>query len=185
MVVTERVTWWRRSRWALLSLVVLVPAAVAAALSIDAVDYLASRPSVVTTIDAGERAELGGAELRVVDSWIAPSGSAAGERYAVPDGTALVSVTLELDAQEASEEFRCSVKLLEPGRDRRWTSSYTDTDYFPGRDLPDDVPTGCSWAEAAFPFEVTFLIPEDAADAVVIEAFTPDQLPTAFHLRLS
>jgi hypothetical protein len=184
-VVTERVGWWRRSRWALLSLLVLVPAAVAAALSIDAVDYLGSRPSVVTTVEPGQRTDLSGAQLRVVDSWMAPWDSPAGERYAVPEGTALVSVTLELDAGAASEEFRCSVKLFQPDRDRRWTSGYTDTDYFPGRELPDDVPTGCSWAEVPFPFEVTFLIPEDAVEAVVIEAFTPDQLPRAFHLRLS
>lgn len=183
-MVSERVGWWRRSRWALLSLVVLVPAAVAAALSVDAVDYLASRPSQVTTLEPGASADLGGSRLRVIDSWVAPAGSPSGERYAVPAGAALVSVTLELDASSASEEFSCTVKLLEPSRDRRWTSGYTDTDYFPGRELPDDVPSGCSWAEVPFPFEVTFLIPEDAQDAIVIEAFTPDRLPQAYHFRL-
>ena len=183
--VSRHVGWWRRSRWALLSLLVLVPAAVAAALSIDAVDYVASRPSIVSTVEPGAVADLGGASLRVADSWIAPADSADGERYAVPEGTALVSVTFELDAAKASDEFTCTVKLIEPGRDRHWTSGYTDTDYLPGRDFPDDVPVGCSWAAAPFLFEVTFLIPEDAQDSVVIEAFTPDQLPQAYHLRLS
>jgi len=183
-VATGGVSWWRRSRWALLSLVVLVPAAVAAALSIDAVDYLASRPSIVTTVEPGQSVDLGGAQVRVADSWIAPADSAAGKRYAVPEGTALVVVTLELDATAASEDFHCTVKLREPGRDRRWSAGFTDTDYFRSDSLPDDVPTTCSWAEVPFPFEVTFLIPDDAQDFVVLEVFTPDLLPRAYHLRL-
>ena len=177
--------WWRRSRWALLALLVLVPAAVAAALSVDAFDYLASRPSGVTVVDRGDSAELDRATIRVVDSWTAPADSAAGERYEVPEGSALVSVTLELDATAASDDFFCTVMLLEADRDRRWRSGFPDTDYFPGEGLPDDVPSGCSWAEVPFPFEATFLIPEDAVGEVVLEVVTPDLLPRAFHLRLS
>jgi hypothetical protein len=184
-VVSGAQGWWRRSRWALLALLVLVPAAVAASLSIDAVDYLASRPSMVTTIERGDSAALGEATIRVRDSWTAPADSAAGERYEVPAGTALVSVTLDLDASSATEDFGCTVKLLEPGRDRHWTAGYTGTDYLQGEGLPDDVPTGCSWASSPFPFEVTFLIPEDAVDRVVLEVVTPDRLPQAYHLRLS
>jgi hypothetical protein len=184
-MVSQGTSWWRRSRWALLALLVLVPAAVAASLSIDAFDYLASRPSAVTTVDRGASAELGHATIRVRDSWTAPADSAAGERYEVPEGTALVSVTLELDATAASEDFGCTVKLLEPGRDRRWRSGITDADYYPGEGLPDDVPSGCSWAESPFPFELTFLIPDDAVDHVVLEVVTPDRLPQAYHLRLS
>lgn len=183
-MVNDRMSWWRRSRWALLSLVVLVPAAVAAALSIDALDYLSSRPSVVTVVEPGRSVDLGDASLRVLDSWIATAESERGERYAVPEGTALVSVTVELDSSAAPEDFACMVRLLEPDRDRRWTAGYTDTDYFPGRDLPDDVPTGCSWAGKPFPFEVTFLIPDDARETVMLEVFTPEQLPRAYHLRL-
>lgn len=185
MVVNDRTSWWRRSRWALLSLAVLVPAAAAAALSVDAFDYLSSRPSVVTVVEPGRSADLGEASLRVLDSWMATADSERGGRYAVPEGTVLVSVTLELDASAASEDFACMVRLLEPDRQRRWTSGYTDTDYFPGRDLPDDVPSGCSSADKPFPFEVTFLIPDDARDSVVLEVFTPEQLPRAYHLRLA
>jgi len=184
-MVSGTPSWWRRSRWALLALLVLVPAAVASSLSIDAFDYLASRPSAITTVDRGDTAALGAASIRVDDAWIAVAGSAAGERYEVPEGTALVSATLELDASAAGEDFVCTVKLRDPVRDRRWSAGFTDTDYFPGRDLPDDVPSGCSWAETAFPFELTFLIPEDAVDDVVLEVVTPDRLPSASHLRLS
>lgn len=184
-MVNARQGWWRRSRWPLLSLVVLVPAAVAASLSIDAFDYLASRPSLVTTLERGDAAAFGEASIRVVDSWTATSDSAAGERFAVPDGAALVSVTLELDATRAAEDFRCQVRLRDAVEDRRWHAGFTDTDYFPGEGLPDDVPSTCSWADTAFPFEVNFLIPSEAADAVVLEVFTADQLPRAYHLRLS
>ncbi|MBN9141782.1 MAG: hypothetical protein J0H23_13245 [Micrococcales bacterium] len=184
-MVTERMSWWRRSRWALLSLLVLVPAAVAASLSIDAFDYLSSRPSDVTTLDRGEQASLGDATIRVVDSWSAVGGSPEGDRYEVPDGTALVSVTLELDASAAPEGFTCTTKLLEPGVDRRWSSGLAGVDYFPGEGLPDDVPSGCSRADMPFPFELAFLIPDDAVDDVVLEVFTSDLLPRAYHLRLS
>lgn len=177
--------WWRRSRWAVVALVILVPAAVAASLSIDAFDYLASRPSMVTTVEPGHPATFGEASVRVIDSWTATSDSAVGERYAVPEGTALVSVTLELDAVRAGEDFRCQTRLRDPVEDRRWWSGYTDTDYFPGEGLPDGSPSTCTWAENAFPFELTFLIPEEARDAVVIEVFTSDRLPEAYHLRLS
>lgn len=178
-------SWWRRSRWALLALLVLVPASLAASLSIDAFDYLGSRPSVVTTIERGERASFGEASIRVVDSWTADAGSALGERYAVPEGTALVSVTLELDASRAGEEFRCQTRLRDPVADRRWWAGYTDTDYVPGERTPDGVPSTCTWFAHAYPFELTFLIPEEAQDAIVLEVFTSDRLPEAYHLRLS
>lgn len=177
--------WWRRNRWALLALLVLVPAAVAASLSIDALSYLSSRPSVVTVVERGDVAPIGDARLRLIDSWMAPADTARGEQYAVPEGTALVSVTLELDARAASDDFVCQVKLLQSNPDRRWHSGFTDTDYFPGRDMPDGVPSSCAWDPKPFPFEVTFLIPDDAVDAVVLEVFTSDQLPQAYHLRLS
>ncbi len=183
-MVTTRSGWWRRSRWALLSLVVLVPAAVAASLSVDAVDYLMSRPSVVTTVEAGRAADLGDARIRVLESWTAPADSAVGEEYGVPEGTALVSVTLELDASAAAEDFACRVDLLDAGSQRHWRSGFTDTSYFPGEGLPDDAPFGCSWHATPFPFEATFLIPEDAVDDVVLEVIDPRRLPRAFHLLL-
>ncbi|MFT4029676.1 MAG: hypothetical protein QM675_07360 [Protaetiibacter sp.] len=183
--MSERIPWWRRSRWALLGLLVLVPAAVAASLSVDAFEYLASRPSIVTTLDRGERAVLGDATIRVVDSWSAVGGSAEGDLYEVPEGTALLSVTLELDASAAPEDFACTTKLLEPGTDRRWDTVLVGVDYYPGEGLPDDVPSECSWADSPFPFELAFLIPDDAVDEVVLEVFTSDLLPRAYHLRLS
>lgn len=176
--------WWRRNRWALLALLVLVPAALAASLSIDAFGYLASRPSVITVVERGDVATLGEARIRVLDSWSAPAESARGEQYAVPEGTALVSVTLELDAGAASEDFTCQLRLLQTNPDRRWSHGFTDTDYFPGREMPDGVPSSCVWDQRPFPFEVTFLIPEDAVDAVVLEVVTSDQLPRANHLQL-
>jgi len=176
--------WWRRSRWALLSLVVLVPGAVAASLSIDAFEYLETRPSAVTVVEPGGVGQVReGATIRVIDSWAVESGSPAGEEYGVPEGTVLVSVTLEVDATAASDDFLCRVQLLEAERSRRWTSSY-GTDYFPGRGLPDDVPSGCRWHDTAYPFEETFLIPADAKDRVVLEVIEPAGLPRALHLRL-
>lgn len=184
-MVTGEAGWFRRSRWALLALVVLVPASVAASLSIDAFDYLASRPSIVTTVERGDTAALGQARIRVIDSLVAVSGTAAGERYAVPEGTALVAVTLELDAAAAPEDFTCRLQLRDPVEDRRWNAGYPDADYFPGRDLPDSVPSGCAWAERSFPFEVAFTIPAEAVDDVVLEVTSHAQLPQALHLRLS
>jgi len=188
-MVTRTESWWRRSRWALVALVVLVPAAVASALSIDAIDYVNAQPREVTVVAAGDTAELGGAELRVLDSWTAVADSERGREFAVPEGTALVVVTLELDATSASEDFGCQLALLQPDSDRRWSSSYGDTDYWPGSglpdDLPDDLPSGCTKADAAFPFELTFLVPEDAAGEVVLEAVIPRELPRALHLRLA
>ena len=176
--------WWRRSRWALLSLVVLVPAAIAAALSVDAFDYLLTRPSAVTVVERGETGQIrDGATIRVIDSWAVGAGSPAGEEYGVPEGAVLVSVTLELDASAASDDFLCRVQLLEADRSRRWTSSYS-TDYFPGRGLPDDVPSGCAWHDTAYPFEETFLIPLDAQDCVVLEVIEPAGLPRVLHLKL-
>lgn len=183
-MVSDGISWWRRSRWALLALVVLVPAAVAASLSIDAVDYGNAQPREITAAALGDTARIGEATLRVVDTWTAVAGSAEGVEYGVPEGAALVSVTLELDATAASEGFSCSIELLQPDRGRRWTSSPSGTDYWPGRGLPDDVPTGCTGAEVAFPFELTFLVPEDAAGDVVLEVVNGPLLPRAFRLLL-
>lgn len=187
-MVSERMSWWRRARWPLVALLVLVPAAVAASASVDAVDYLASRPSVVTTVPAGETGELGPARIRLVDSWVATADSTRGARFEVPEGAAIVSATLELDAGAASEDFGCRVTLLEPRAPRHWRSSLSAAGYYPGEDLPEDLPedtpSGCSWAQTPFPFEVAFLVPEDAVDDIVLEVVTSDQLPRALHLRL-
>lgn len=177
-------SWWRRSRWAVLALVVLVPAAVATSLSVDAVDYWNAQPRELTTVPVGGVARMGEASLRITDTWTATADSAEGVEYGVPAGTALVSITLELDATAASDDFSCSLELLQADRDRRWINSYSGTDYWPGRGLPDDVPTSCRGADAAFPFEVTFLIPEDAAGEVVLEVVNGPMLPRAFHLLL-
>lgn len=178
-------SWWRRSRWGLLALAVLVPASLAAALSVDAVEYWNGSPRTAVEVPAGQTASFQGAQLRVLESWTATADSPEGQEYGVPEGTALVSVTFELDASAASEEFGCRTVLLEQRGDRRWTSSYGGgTDYWPGRDLPEDVPTTCSYAETAFPFEEVFLVPEDAVGHLVVEVVTPAELPRVFHLRL-
>jgi len=178
-------SWWRRSRWALLGLVVLVPAAGAASLSVDAFDYWAGQPHALEVVERGDAAQLGEARLRVTDSWVAVGGSADGIELDVPEGTALVSVTLELDASAADEDFSCRMTLLEPARDREWRDGYTGTDYFPREGFPDDIPYGCSWAEVPFPIELTFLVPEDAVDGLELEVIDPELLPSAFRLRLA
>ncbi len=167
-----------------MSLAVLVPAALAASLSIDAVDYLASRPSAATLVARGATGELRGAGFRVLDSWTAAAGSAAGDAYGVPDGAALVSVTVELDPTAASGDFMCRVQLLEADRHRRWSPSFGGTDYVPGAGLPDDVPGGCALHDRAYPFEEVFLVPLDAQGRVVLEVIDPAGLPRVLHLEL-
>lgn len=181
----RRQSWWRKARAPLIALVVLVPAAIAAGLSVDAFDYLNSRPRVVTTVAAGEATRLGEVGFRLTDSWVAEADSAAGVEYGVPTGTALVSVTVEIDPTDASEEFTsCEMNLLQPGPDRRWGESIGDTDYWPDHDAAGDVPVGCAPFASAYPRELVFVIPADAVGQVVVEVVIGSKLPQALQLRL-
>ncbi|AYF98881.1 hypothetical protein [Protaetiibacter intestinalis] len=184
-MVTSHGGWWRSARAGLLALVLLLPAAAVAALSVDFADYWNGRPREITTVAAGETGELGGVRLRVIDTWTATADSPDGELYGVPEGAALVSVTYEVDPTGAGEEFiGCTVKLLQPDSDRRWSDSAMGTDYWPGRGLPDGVPVSCGPFEEPFPVESAFLIPEDAVGDVVAEVVIGSELPRALQLRL-
>lgn len=183
--MTARRGWWREQRAPLIALAVLAPIAVWAALTVDAIDYWNAQPREVETVPLGEAAELGGASIRVLDTRTMPADSEEGELYAVPEGTALVAVTIEVDAREAPEGFPgCEVDLVQPSLERSWRPSIGDTDYRTGRELPDDAPGACTPLRERFPFETAFLVPADAAGEVVAEVVIPGALPRVLHLRL-
>lgn len=185
MVTPVEPSWWRNSRIALLSLVVIVPAAVFAALSVDAIDYWESQHRDISTVAKGDTATLGAMTASVVDAWSAEGGTARGEAYGVPEGRVLVSVTIELDPSAAGEEFTgCRIRLLERETDTRWNPSTSGVDYYPGDGLPDEVPLTCSAFDSSYPIEETFVLPADVSDDAIVEVVIASELPRVLHLEL-
>lgn len=176
-------SWLRRSLPALLALVVLVPAAVVASLSVGAFDRLANRPLDVVMIDADDEPTLAGAAIRVVETRVVDSGTPEGDELRVTPGTALVIVTIGVTPGDA-DAGTCTLMLVASDPDRRWDDNAPGVSYYPER--ADDAPYGCALGhENAYRLESAFLVPADVVDAVQLEITTTAELPRALRWRLA
>jgi hypothetical protein len=177
--------WLRRNRWALLALTILVPAAIVAAMSIDAFRYFGSRAQQGTTVAEGEQGSYvplapipedddaplpdppPPATIRLDDYLVVPWDSEGGREVGLLEGTEAVSILIEVDATGMPEDvYSCDAILVAPGQggERVWPiASGSDIDYYPSGDLHAycDLNSG-----EQFVWEAVFVVPEGvAADA--------------------
>jgi hypothetical protein len=179
-------TWVKRHRWGVLALVVLVPAALLAAMSIvwfRYMDAITQHPLVVAFGDTGTYQatrpvpedgeggpEAGPAELSLTDYTVVPWDSDPGRAVGLLEGTEAVSAVIHVDARGLGEDtFGCEALLIAPGPegDRVWESALLgDIDYYPSGDLE----ASCSLNDGTeFDWEAVFVLPEGiAADARLI-----------------
>lgn len=172
--------WLRRNRWALIALVVLIPGALAAAMSVSWFAYYGERlPSwaVVPPGEAGSfvpdrpRPEDGTptpappASLTLTDYTIVPWDSDPGRELGLLEGTEAVSALIRVDAAGMPEDvFGCAAQLVAdgPSGERTWTvASSLDIDYYPGGDLE----ASCRLSQGgSFTWEAVFVVPEGVAE---------------------
>lgn len=174
-------SWLRRNRWALLALVILVPAAVAAAMSISLFRYYADLQHDPVVVPEGETGEFvptrpgAGDELPVpvgepaeftMDSYVVvPWDTDVGREVGLLEGSEAVSVLIEVDATGMPEgTFSCSAILVAPGPqgERVWPmASGSDLDYYPS----GDIEANCSLSQgSAFTWEAVFVVPEGVGE---------------------
>ncbi|HTL41272.1 MAG TPA: hypothetical protein VL294_07345 [Pseudolysinimonas sp.] len=171
-------TWVRRHRWALAALVVLIPAALAAAMSIAWFRYVgaeAQHPVVVRSGDPGTYAtdrpgsdaqELSGltATLTLTGYNVVPWNTETGREVGLLEGTEAVSALIHVDATGLPEDvFSCQALLIAPGPegDRVWETASGEIDYYPSGDLHGY----CDLSEGtAFDWEAVFVVPEGVGD---------------------
>jgi hypothetical protein len=171
-------TWVRRHRWALVALIALVPAALAAAMSVvwfgyvdaraqhpvpvpsgDPGTYVADRPSE----DADEQDHLT-ATLTLTDYAVVPWDTDTGREVGLLTGTEAVSALIHVDATGLPDDtFSCQALLVAPGPegDRVWDSAMGEIDYYPSGELQ----ANCDLGEgAAFDWEAVFVVPEGVGE---------------------
>ncbi len=169
----------------LIALVVLIPAALAAALSVDAWGYIRSRPFVSTDLSAGQTGRLGDLEVELVGSLIITGNSADGNDIGVPPGADLVIARLRMDPGPVVDDGlgECDVAFVSPSPagDRRWNANaFNETDYTIDEPYVTSCPLGSG---APYEYQTMFLVPAGAADNGWIEVTTWSTLPQALRLR--
>jgi hypothetical protein len=177
--------WLKRNRWALLALVVLVPAAIAAALSIETFRYYGAQSQQGTRVPEGEPGSYvperpvpededappldppPPASMLLSDYLIVPWNSEGGRGVGLLEGSEAVSILIEIDATGMPDDvYNCDAILVAPGPggEREWQiASGDDIDYYPSGDLHAscDLHSG-----EKFVWEAVFVVPEGvAADA--------------------
>lgn len=199
-------TWIARNRWALLALLVLVPGAIVAAMSISLFRYydsLAHHPIVVPSGEPGaytpafETTDLDGNDIELspgarptaqmtLDSYtVVPADSNVGQEVGLLEGTEAVAAVIHVDATGMTEDaYSCDAILTAPGPDgeRTWetASSGTDIDYSPSGDLQNF----CSLSDGSeFDWEVVFVVPAGVGDIATL-SITRSSFPTERVLQL-
>lgn len=177
--------WFRRQRWALAALVVLIPAAVLASLSVRWFwynDEHTPRPEIVA---AGETGEYEGAELTLTDYDVVRWDSEIGAELGLLEGTEAVAALIHVDARDslASDEnlIGCDASLVlpGPGGNRVWRSGTSAIDYSPSGDL---VGYCMLTDHVESDWEAVFVVPEGVGD--VARLVITDGISSKEHLLL-
>jgi hypothetical protein len=92
----QEASWWRRNRWLLLALAVLLPTTVVLTASSEWFDYQNDIYSQAVRVSPSDTAEYGGATFGLVDSVVIAGGSPKGDELELDDGLDLVVAVLEV-----------------------------------------------------------------------------------------
>lgn len=173
-------TWFKLNRWYLVSLAVLVPAALLVALSASWWSYLESAVGKPIAVRGSETVEYAGAEWSLLEWHSFSADTDAGEAAALLPGTTLVTATLGV--RPGASPPSCDVELTDTAGDRSWPEAgYTEADF----DIADSAQDYCdSSAEGPYTVQFVFVVPDDAADHPRLRLSTLDQLPVLLSFEL-
>jgi hypothetical protein len=176
--VTET-TWWRRNRWFLVALAVIVPAAVLVALSDGWFSYAEMEQGRATVVASGESGDYAGATWSVTDAGAIAADTDAGESIGLLPGTSLVVVTLEVEPGD--EPPSCTLELEDAVGTRLWDPATYDVDV----SADDDAETYCPTdAEGPYTLQTWFVVPDDAVKDSRLRLSTLDGLPELLLFEL-
>lgn len=167
--------WWRRNRWYLVALAVLLPAAVLVAMTLRWLPNVGDQPRP-DHVAIGETVRYSGADIELTRVEVLD-----GLEWNAPVGADVVVATLDIDVVEPGEAL-CRVLIVsdEAGFERSWEPElYVDSDY----EVPEGRETRCDLSEpGAYILEVTFLVPAGQVEAPVVELTSSAALPRVLRL---
>jgi hypothetical protein len=185
--ITSERSWWRRNRWPVLALAVLLPGTVILTTSSEWFDYQNSLYSHPVTVSKGESGVYGGAKFRVDDTVIVRGDTDEGDDLELDPELDLIVAILEVtpgDDAVASCTLQISAASPEHPERRSWNANVDLPPLFPSS---TDTETSCSDTEGEpYRLVVAATVPSGAADTgswVVIEEL--GQEPDYLELELS
>ena len=180
-VASDR-SWWRRNRWPVVALAVLLPGTVILTTSSEWFDYQNGLYSHAVVVAEGESAVYGGTRFRVDDTVIVHGGTDGGDELELdPDLDLVVAVLDVTPGDEPSDSCTLQISATSPGHPERrtWNANVDLPRQFPST---GDSQTTCSDTEGEpYRLVVAATIPSGAAETgswVVIEklGLAPDYL---------
>jgi hypothetical protein len=198
--------WWRRNRWALIALIVLIPGALAAAFSVYGFGYFGNQARQAVVVADGETGSFTTqaytpdptasptpqpdtssltVDISLTDYTVVPWDSDTGREVGLVEGTEAVSAILHVDATGLPDDvFGCDAILAAPGPggERVWEiASGSDIDYYPSGDLVSYCDLGSG---EEFDWEAVFVVPEGVGDDATL-FITDGGFPPARVLRMA
>ncbi|WP_213815363.1 hypothetical protein [Glaciihabitans sp. dw_435] len=179
-------SWWRRNRIALLVVVVLLPATLAITFAQQWLSYFDQRPSRPVDLSTSKTVDFADTGWRIVSTTRVAASSSEGADRALPPGTDLVSVTVDVTPHGLSGDDNspmCTVRLEDfhgTGEDRSWSTVTSGAISLAGNG-PDNV--GCDSEESGpYSFTAEFVVPptagsdSDLALSIAVVSEFPDYL---------
>jgi len=180
-VASDR-SWWRRNRWPVLALAVLLPGTVILTTSSEWFDYQNGLYSHPIAVAQGESAVYGGTEFQVDDTAIVRGGTDGGDELELdPDLDLIVAVLDVTPGDEPTDSCTLQISATSPEHPERrtWNANVDLPRKFPST---GDSQTTCSDTEGEpYRLVVAATMPSGAAETgswVVIEklGLAPDYL---------
>lgn len=184
-------TWARRNRWGLVALILLVPGAIVAAMSVDLFGYYGSIAQHPVVVPSGEPGAYTPAfsltdddgnpiepppgprptAIMTLEAYnVVPADSDLGQEVGLLPGTEGVGARIHVDATGMTDDaFSCDAELSAPGPqgERTWdpASSGIEIDYNSSGDLTEF----CSLSGGEeFDWEVVFVVPEGVGETATL-----------------
>ncbi|SKA99302.1 hypothetical protein SAMN06295879_2758 [Agreia bicolorata] len=140
-------SWWRRNRWPVLALAVLLPGTMILTTSSEWFDYQNSLYSHAVTVPDGESAVYGGVEFRVDNTVLVRGGTEGGDELELDPGMDLIVAILEVTpGDEPVDSCNLTISATSPEHPERrtWNANVDLPRKFPPT---GDSQTTCSDSE--------------------------------------
>jgi hypothetical protein len=180
--IASEPSWWRRNRWPVLALAVLLPGTVIFTTSSEWFDYQNGLYSHAITVSNGETGVYGGTEFRVDDTVLVRGSTNEGDELELDPGLDLIVAILEVTPGDESVDsctLQISATSPEHPERRRWNANVDLPRAFPST---GDAQTSCADSEGEpYRLVVAATLPSGATQTgswVVVEklGLAPDYL---------
>jgi hypothetical protein len=163
----------KSNRWYLAAIAVLLPAAFVVSLTVDWFEHVGAQTGDPVAVPFGDTVEYAEARWSVSDTHTAPSTGAEGRDLALPTGTELLSVTL--DVEPGTVPPSCRVAVVDRAGSREWDEAFgLDSSYR----IAESAESYCdSSLTDPYSVEFVFVVPLGASDGASMRLEVGEELP--------